>query len=88
MKLARAAWYVALLVGATPAVVQAQGFELNEIGNYLGIVGRRRFQEFSKCALSRDCCGYGRGWLGGVTHLGYCKPSSPIGQHKSDGNSR
>lgn len=32
MKLARAAWYVALLVGAAPAVVQAQGFQLNEIG--------------------------------------------------------
>ena len=33
MKLARAAWYVALLVGAAPAVVQAQGFQLNEIGS-------------------------------------------------------
>ena len=32
MKLARAAWCVALLVGAAPAVVQAQGFQLNEIG--------------------------------------------------------
>jgi long-chain fatty acid transport protein len=33
MKLARAAWCVALLVGVMPAVVQAQGFQLNEIGS-------------------------------------------------------
>ena len=33
MKLARAAWCVALLVGVTPAVVKAQGFQLNEIGS-------------------------------------------------------
>ncbi len=33
MKLARAAWCVALLAGVMPAVVKAQGFQLNEIGS-------------------------------------------------------
>lgn len=33
MKLARAAWCVALLAGVMPAVAKAQGFQLNEIGS-------------------------------------------------------
>jgi len=33
MRFVRAAWCVALLVGVAPAVVRAQGFQLNEIGS-------------------------------------------------------
>ena len=33
MKLARAAWCVALLAARAPAVAKAQGFQLNEIGS-------------------------------------------------------
>ena len=47
MKLARAAWYAALLVGAAPAVVQAQGFQLNEIGSCA--IGRGQAVTASPC---------------------------------------